>query len=162
MINKRDVQIVYFFILSVQLTDQRLIDNLKYVIDTALAKNLSDESSTDLLINQLSRILEEEEGLQIVNQTVKYLNRVDGSGEDVEDEEYPPFYTNMSIFTDPFVSYDIIDQTIFSRLIMTDRESLLSESLFHDQRRERSKEYVYHCLHHLCIYLCLFLVINKQ
>jgi len=105
MINKRDLLIFYVLINSIQLTNNRLIDNLKQIIDSTIAKNLSDENSTDLLIEELTKILEEEDGLQIFNQTMKNSDRVDGSGEYIDDTEYPPIYVNMSIFTYTIVSY---------------------------------------------------------
>ena len=103
--SKRTLLIFYVLINSIQLTNNRLIDNLKQIIDSTIAKNLSDENSTDLLIEELTKILEEEDGLQIFNQTMKNSDRVDGSGEYIDDTEYPPIYVNMSIFTYTIVSY---------------------------------------------------------
>ena len=126
MINNHTCLVLHIFclmIIFVHSTNNRLIDNLKRLVDTAIEKNYLDENSNDLLIEQLTRILEEEEGLRVDNQTIKHVDLVDGSGELMEDQDYPPFYANMSIIT-----ITIVSQLFFhrSKLITLLSPSVLS------------------------------------
>ncbi len=104
MINKSALflHIYCYVIIVVNSSNHRIIENLKHIVDTAIENNLSDN---DFLIEQLSKILEEEEGFRIVNHTHQTMETlIDGSGDMIEYEEDPPFYVNMSIITFPIVS----------------------------------------------------------
>jgi hypothetical protein len=110
MINKRKLQISlvlyhFWYIISVvNSSNSRIIENLKHIVHTAI----ENDSSDDLLIEQLNQILEEEEGFRIVNQSIRNFNSeifIDGSGDWIEHEEESPFYANMSIITFTIVSY---------------------------------------------------------
>ncbi len=110
MINKGKLHISLFLyhfcyiISAVNSSNNQIIEDLKYIVHTAIENNSSD----DLLIEQLSQILEENEGFRIVNQSIKYFNTeifIDGSGDWIEHDEPPPFYANMSIITFTIVSY---------------------------------------------------------
>lgn len=88
--------------------NERMIENLKEIIDAARERDLNDENSNQFLIAQLSEIIADEEGFRIVNQT-KYFDidtSIDGSGDliDHDEEQQPIFYANMTIITIPFVS----------------------------------------------------------
>jgi hypothetical protein len=124
MINKRKRHVSLFlysfcYIISfVNSSNNRIIQNLKHIVDTALENDLYDN---DLLIQQLSQILEEEEGFRIVNHTNQSIKIcdietfIDGSGDIIKDDELPPFYSNMSVITVTIVSsifyyYNIIYQ----------------------------------------------------
>jgi hypothetical protein len=114
MINKRKLHIslflyiFYCIIVFVNSSNNRIIENLKHIVDTALEKDLTDN---EFIIQQLSQILEEEEGFRIVNHTHQSIKTsdietfIDGSGDLIEDDELPIFYTNMSIITFTIVSY---------------------------------------------------------
>ena len=84
-----------------------MMKNLKQIVDVAMEHDdFIDENYNQILITQLSRIIEEEEGFQIVNQT-KYFdtnNSIDGSGDLIDNDEQPIFYANMSIITITIVS----------------------------------------------------------
>lgn len=115
MINERKRQIYLFLwifsyiIIFVNSSNNRIIENLKQIVDTALENDIPDN---DLLIQKLSQILEEEEGFRIVNHTNQSFQNfdmntfIDGSGDFIDDEELPIFYSNMSIFTVTIVSYN--------------------------------------------------------
>ncbi len=116
MINKRKWHVSLFLhifcytITFINSSNNRIIENLKHIVDSAIENDLSDN---DLLIQQLSQILEEEEGFRIVNhinQSIKTSDIetfIDGSGEFIDDEELPIFYSNMSIITFTIVSYGL-------------------------------------------------------
>lgn len=121
MISKRRLSISVFFrsfcwilfLPWIDTTNDRIIKNLKQIVDAAMEQDFTDDNYNQVLIAQLSRIIEEEEGFQIVNQT-KYFDRnssIDGSGdlmENLDDDEQPIFYANMSIITITIVS--LIDE----------------------------------------------------
>ena len=85
-------------------SNNRIVRNLKRIVDTALQRDTSDDLHNDRLIEQLSEILEQEEGFRIVDRKRReiYPNNADeasifdGSG-DLFDDDLPPFYSNMSI-----------------------------------------------------------------
>jgi len=93
-------------------SSNRIIRNLKHIVDTAFQQDTVDDISNELLIEQLSQILEQEEGFQIVDRKKRSLYPIDddqtrifdGSGDIIEDEDLPPFYSNMSIITFTMVS----------------------------------------------------------
>jgi len=90
-------------------SNNRIVRNLKHIVDTALQQDTSDDINNDLLIEQLSQILEQEEGFRIVNRKKRFINDdqtdiFDGSGDIIDDEDLPPFYSNMSIVTFTIVS----------------------------------------------------------
>ncbi len=93
-------------------SNNRIIRNLKHIVDTAFQQDTVDDINNELLIEQLSQILEQEEGFQIVDRKKRSLYPIDddqtrifdGSGDIVEDEDLPPFYSNMSIITFTMVS----------------------------------------------------------
>ena len=80
-------------------TNKRILRNLKHIVDNALEQNITDDISNDAIIEQLSQILEQEEGFRIVDREQRSIDtRVyDGSGDEYEDYDIPPFYLNMSI-----------------------------------------------------------------
>ena len=93
-------------IFGINPSNDRIIENLKQIVDAAREQDLNDENYNQLLIAQLSEIIEEEEGFRIVNQT-KYFDMnsfIDGSGGLIDEEQHPIFYANMSIITIPIVS----------------------------------------------------------
>jgi len=102
------IYIFCYTITFINSSNNRIIENLKHIINSALENDLSDN---DLLIQQLSQILEEEEGFRIINHTNQSIKTsdietfIDGSGEFIEDEELPIFYSNMSLITFTIVSY---------------------------------------------------------
>ncbi|CAF3656194.1 unnamed protein product [Rotaria sp. Silwood1] len=81
-----------------------IVRNLKHIVDTALQDDTSNDIDNKFLIEQLSRILEQEEGFRIADRKQRSIystsddnTRIfDGSG-DLESEELPPVYSNMSI-----------------------------------------------------------------
>lgn len=89
-----------------------IVRNLKHIVDTALQEDTSDDINNELLIEQLSRILEQEEGFRIIDRKQRSLYSTgddqtrffDGSGDSMEDEDIPPFYSNMSIIAFTIVS----------------------------------------------------------
>jgi hypothetical protein len=91
-------------------SNNRIVRNLKHIVDTALQQDTSDDINNDLLIEQLTQILEQEEGFQIVDRKQRSIyptdNIYDGSGDvfEDEDEDLPPFYSNMSIIQFTMVS----------------------------------------------------------
>jgi len=93
-------------------TNNRIVRNLKRIVDTAFQQDTSDDINNELLIEQLSRILEQEEGFRIVDRKQRSIYRTgvdggrifDGSGDIIEDVDLPPVYTNMSIVTFTLVS----------------------------------------------------------
>lgn len=112
MRNRRKWSISFFLlnlslvIFGINASNDRIIENLKQIVDAAREQDLNDENYNQLLIAQLSEIIEEEEGFRIVNQT-KYFDQnsfIDGSGDLIDDEQQPIFYANMSIITIPLVS----------------------------------------------------------
>jgi hypothetical protein len=92
--------------------NDRIVRNLKRIVDTAFQQDTSDDINNELLIEQLSRILEQEEGFRIVDRKQRAIYRTgvdggrifDGSGDIIEGEDLPPVYTNMSIVTFTLVS----------------------------------------------------------
>ena len=93
-------------------TNNRIIQNLKHIVNTALEQDTSDDINNDLLIEQLSQILEHEEGFQIIDRKQRSLysnndnqrETFDGSGDIIDDENLPPFYSNISIVAFTMVS----------------------------------------------------------
>jgi hypothetical protein len=90
-------------------SNNRIVRDLKRIVDTALQEDASDDINNDLLIEQLSEILEQEEGFRIVDHQQRSNDKqtmiFDGSGDDIlEDKDLPPFYTNMSIIAFTMVS----------------------------------------------------------
>jgi hypothetical protein len=85
--------------------NNRIVRNLKHIVDTAIQQDTSDDINNELLIEQLSRILEQEEGFRIVDRKQRSIiptgddgNMIfDGSGDINEDGEVPTFYANMSV-----------------------------------------------------------------
>jgi hypothetical protein len=104
MINKRKLQISLLLYLISLVNSSDLIESLKHIVDNAI----ENDSYDDLLLEQLTQILEEEEGFRIVNQSTRNFNPeifIDGSGDWIDHEEQPPFYANLSIITFTIVSY---------------------------------------------------------
>ena len=85
-------------------SNNRIVRDLKRIVDTALDDDTSDDINNDLLVEQLSQILEQEEGFRIVDHQQRsdlQSNLIfDGSG----DEELPTIYTNISIIAFTTVS----------------------------------------------------------
>jgi hypothetical protein len=85
--------------------NNRIVRNLKHIVDTAIQQDTSDDINNELLIEQLSRILEQEEGFRIVDRKQRSIiptgddgNMIfDGSGDIIGDGEVPTFYANMSV-----------------------------------------------------------------
>ncbi|CAF4178681.1 unnamed protein product, partial [Rotaria sp. Silwood2] len=83
-----------------------IVRNLKHIVDTALQDDTSNDIDNDFLIEQLSQILQQEEGFRIADRKQRSIystgdddtGMFDGSG-DLESEELPPVYSNMSIVT---------------------------------------------------------------
>lgn len=84
-------------------SNNRILRNLKHIVNTALEKETSDDINNEFLIEQLSQILEQEDGFRIIDRKQRSLfdetEIFDGSGDIIEDEYLPPFYSNMSIIT---------------------------------------------------------------
>jgi hypothetical protein len=86
-------------------SNNRIIRNLKHIVDTALQQDTSDDINNELLIEQLSQILEQEEGFRVVDRKHRSIyptnddqTRIfDGSGDIIEDKDLPLFYSNTSI-----------------------------------------------------------------
>lgn len=106
-------------------SNDRIVRNLRRIVDTALQTETSDDVNNEDLIKQLSSILEEEDGFRIVDRPIRSVNEqdqqriYDGSGDDLPDD-LPPFYTNMSIITFTMVRKEIfieksIDDCIFEQ-----------------------------------------------
>jgi hypothetical protein len=102
-----------------------IVRNLKRIVDTALQDDASDDINNELLIEELSRILEQEEGFRIIDRKQRSIyptgddqTRIfDGSGDSLEDEELPPFYSNMSIVAFTMVScFSFKNQFIIRKL----------------------------------------------
>lgn len=89
-------------------SNNRILRNLKQIVNTALEQDTPDDINNDLLIEQLSQILEQEEGFRIADRKQRSVYSTDeifdGSGDLLEDENLPPFYSNMSINTFTLVS----------------------------------------------------------
>jgi hypothetical protein len=93
-------------------SNNRIVRNLKHIVDAALQQDTSDDINDELLIEQLSRILEQEEGFRVVDRKQRPMNFMDddgtevfdGSGDIIHDEPLPPVYSNMSIIAITMVS----------------------------------------------------------
>jgi hypothetical protein len=93
-------------------SNNRIVRNLKHIVNAALQQDTSDDINDELLIEQLSRILEEEEGFRIVDRKQRPIDSIDdyeteifdGSGDIIKDEPLPPVYSNMSIIAITMVS----------------------------------------------------------
>ncbi len=90
-------------------SNNRIVRDLKRIVDTALQQDTTDDINNDLLIEQLSQILEQEEGFRIVDHQQRSDEQstmiFDGSGDPfVEDEKLPIFYSNISIIAFTMVS----------------------------------------------------------
>ncbi|CAF1148680.1 unnamed protein product [Rotaria sordida] len=81
-----------------------IVRNIKHIVDEALQDDTSNDIDNEFLIEQLSRILEQEEGFRLDDRKQRSIYSTnndeigifDGSG-DLESEELPPVYSNMSI-----------------------------------------------------------------
>lgn len=95
-------------------TDQidPIVRSLKRIVDKAIEEKTSDDIDNQSLIEQLSRILEQEEGLRIADRKPRSVyptgdedtSIYDGSGDLLDDEFLPPYYSNMSIIAFTMVS----------------------------------------------------------
>ncbi|UJR09447.1 hypothetical protein I4U23_013686 [Adineta vaga] len=85
-----------------------IVRNLKHIVDSALQQDTSDDINNELLIEELSRILEREEGFRLNDRQQRSIHPIDedqtrifdGSGDDIsEDKDLPPLYSNMTLVT---------------------------------------------------------------
>ncbi|CAF3173678.1 unnamed protein product [Rotaria socialis] len=82
-----------------------IVRSLKRIVDTALQEDAPEDIDNDSLIEQLSQILEQEEGFRIADHKPRSMYQTgedessvpDGSGDFIGDEKLPSFYSNMSI-----------------------------------------------------------------
>ena len=101
---------------SVNNENEPIVRNLKHIIDTTLQQNTFND---ELLVEQLSRIIEQEESFNVVDRKKRSVysyddnsdgtSIFDGSGDSISNEVVPPFYSNMSITTITMVSNFIFD-----------------------------------------------------
>ena len=90
-----------------------IVRNLKHIVDTALQQDASEDLNNELLIEQLSRILEEEEGFRLNDRHKRSIYPIgqdettifDGSGDALESKDLPPLYPNMTLVTMTMVSF---------------------------------------------------------
>lgn len=84
-------------------SNNRILRNLKRIVNTALEQETSDDINNDLLIEQLSQILEQEEGFRIADRKQRSLYTTDevydGSGDRPLDVVSPSTFSNLSIIT---------------------------------------------------------------
>jgi hypothetical protein len=89
-------------------SNNRIVRDLKRIVDTALDDDTSDDINNDLLIEQLSQILEQEEGFRIVDHQQRFNAQpnmiFDGSGDTSVEDELPIIYSNISIIAFTMVS----------------------------------------------------------
>lgn len=89
-----------------------IVRSLKHIVDKALQDDTPDDIDNESLIEQLSQIIEQEEGFRIADRKQRSLRFTgdddsdvfDGSG-DIVGDNLPPFYSNMSIVTFTMVSH---------------------------------------------------------
>ncbi|CAF1449860.1 unnamed protein product [Rotaria magnacalcarata] len=82
-----------------------IVRSLKRIVDTALQEDTPEDIGNEYLIEQLSRILEQEEGFRIADRKSRSIYPIDedessvpdGSGYIGDDKNLPSFYPNMSI-----------------------------------------------------------------
>lgn len=94
-------------LITVQSSNDRVVQQLRRMISTALDDELNDETN-DTFVEQLSQILGDEEGFRLVNRERRSMptDEFDGSGDPLDDEESPPpFYSNMSIIAFTMVKF---------------------------------------------------------
>ena len=78
-----------------------MLDNLQHLVDTAFDNETADDR---LWLEQLSRLLEDEEGFRLVEDADPHRRVFDGSGEMMDEEDLPPVYSNMSVIAFTLVS----------------------------------------------------------
>ena len=96
-----------------------IVRNLKHIVDTAFQQDASEDLNNELLIGQLSRILEQQEGFRLNDRQKRSMYPIgedetpifDGSGDVLENKDLPPFYSNMTLVTITMVSFFSIEET---------------------------------------------------
>ncbi|CAF3700839.1 unnamed protein product [Adineta steineri] len=79
-----------------------IVRNLKHIVDTALQQDTFDDINNELLIEQLSHIIEQQEGLTIIDRKQRSIDETsiyDGSGDLFDDGDLPVFTGNLSVVT---------------------------------------------------------------
>jgi hypothetical protein len=119
------ILIISMLILPIHASNDRIVQQLQHMIHTALEDDRIDDNN-GLLVEELSRILQDDEGFRMVNDRERRsmsdddidptLNSyVDGSGDLADPDEHSPFYSNMSIIAFTMVKVLFLP---FTRLIL--------------------------------------------
>ncbi|CAF4939653.1 unnamed protein product [Rotaria socialis] len=91
-----------------------IVRSLKRIVDTALQEDAPEDIDNDSLIEQLSQILEQEEGFRIADHKPRSMYQTgedessvpDGSGDFIGDEKLPSFYSNIELFKNYLAGID--------------------------------------------------------